>query len=115
MSIVTGFISLIMYILGISYTVFKTDSNSNIKKISRISHCYIGYLALIISIYHTILAGDKLSLASGYVTFLLILICNISGILLKYLRPSKRKRIAHITIGLSTAVAVVLHILIKFF
>lgn len=113
MSIVSGFISLIMYLTSISYTVFKTDSNNTIKRISRISHCYIGYIALIISVYHTILAGHKLSFTSGYITFLFILMCNLSGILLKYIRPSKRKRIAHIAISLSTAAAIVFHILVK--
>ncbi len=112
MSLISGFIAFIFFMAGIAFSILKTSKLHSIKGIARKSHCCIGFFAVVIGIFHSLLSSLSIKFTFGYLSLLLLLIITIFGILLKYSKSSVTRNI-HITVGILTSVVILLHIYSK--
>lgn len=113
MSLITGFLALIFFMAGIAFSILKTSKLHSIKRIAKKSHCCIGFFAVAIGIFHSLLTSLSFKFTFGYLSLLLLLIITIFGILSKYSKSSVTKRNIHITVSILTSVVILLHIYSK--
>jgi hypothetical protein len=113
MSLITGFLSLLFFVVSIAYGILKELENHYCKRIAKKSHCFIGCFAFIVAVFHSLLSGSGVKFTFGYLSLLLLLIISVFGIVMKYSKPSPNKRNVHIIISILTSVVLLLHIYSK--
>ena len=77
MSLITGFLALIFFMAGIAFSILKTSKLHSIKRIAKKSHCCIGFFAVAIGIFHSLLTSLSFKFTFGYLSLLLLLIITI--------------------------------------
>ncbi|OPX43966.1 hypothetical protein CLHUN_22090 [Ruminiclostridium hungatei] len=113
MSLITGFLSLLFFMAGITFSILKASKLYSIKRIAKKSHCFIGFFAVAIGIFHSLLSSLSIKFTFGYLSLLLLLIITVFGILTKYSKSSLTKRNIHIVVSILTLVVILLHIYSK--
>lgn len=113
MLLFTGLLALTFFLTGIAYGILKTQKKQSRKIYAIKSHCFIGYFALIIGVFHSILANSSIKFTFGFLSLFLLFLSTVSGMLLKYSKPTPYKRHIHIIICILTSLAILFHIYSK--
>lgn len=121
---ILGFISIIFILLNLSYILFKHIKKVNksieidMKKVLTV-HCFSGIAAAIIAIVHIGNNVLDLEFSFGYISFVIMLLIIITGIIVKYYREvlfinKIYCRLIHIMLTIFFIMMLFLHVLTNF-